>query len=307
MLRGEKILVAGPTGQVGGPLAVALARENEVWGVARFGDARARSRLEAAGVRCVAADLASGDLAKLPDDFSYALNFSVAKTHDWDRDLAANAEGTGFLMHHCRSARAFLHCSSTAVYAPNGHERLRETSPLGDNHAAFGFLPTYSICKIAAEGVARFSARQLGLPTLIARLNVPYGDAGGWPAVHLELMRAGKPIAVHENAPSLFNPIHEDDLLASLPRLLAVASVPATIVNWGGSEAVSIEDWCAWLGELTGLEPVFAPTRRTIESTCIDTTRMHELIGPTQVPWRDGFRRMVAARRPELLRATVVG
>lgn len=306
MFRGEKILVAGPTGQVGGPLAMALARENEVWGVARFGDARAKARLEAAGVRCVVADLASGDLAKLPDDFSYALNFSVAKTHDWDRDLAANAEGTGFLMHHCRRARAFLHCSSTAVYAPNGHERLRETSPLGDNHAAFGFLPTYSICKIAAEGIARFAARQFGLPTLIARLNVPYGDSGGWPAVHLELLRAGKPIAVHENAPSLFNPIHEDDLLAGLPRLLAAASAPATIVNWGGSEAASIEDWCAWLGELTGLEPVFAPTRRTIESACIDTTRMEALTGPTQVPWREGFRRMVAARRPELLRASVV-
>lgn len=306
MLRGEKILVAGPTGQVGGPLAMALARENEVWGVARFGDARARDRLEAAGVRCVAADLGSGHLAKLPDDFSYALNFSVAKTHDWDRDLAANAEGAGLLMHHCRRARAFLHCSSTAVYAPNGHERLAETSPLGDNHAAFGFLPTYSICKIAAEGVARFAARQLGLPTLIARLNVPYGDSGGWPAVHLELMRAGRPIAVHENAPNLFNPIHEDDLLAGLPRLLAAASVPATIVNWGGSDVASIEEWCAWLGELTGLEPVFAPTRRTIESACIDTTRMEALTGPTRVPWRDGFRRMVAARRPELLRARVV-
>jgi len=28
---------------------------------------------------------------------------------------------------------------------------------------------------------------------------------------------------------------------------------------------------------------------------------MHELIGPARVPWRDGIRRMVQARAPELL------
>jgi hypothetical protein len=27
---------------------------------------------------------------------------------------------------------------------------------------------------------------------------------------------------------------------------------------------------------------------------------MHEILGRTKVPWREGFRRMVAARHPEL-------
>jgi hypothetical protein len=114
-------------------------------------------------------------------------------------------------------------------------------------------------------------------------------------------MSRGKPIQVHANAPSIYNPIHEDDLIAMLPRLLDVASVPATILNWGGSEVVSIEDWCGYLGELTGLTPRFEPTTHTIESTAIDTTRMQELIGKPQVPWRDGFRRMVEALHPDLL------
>jgi nucleoside-diphosphate-sugar epimerase len=34
-------------------------------------------------------------------------------------------------------------------------------------------METYSITKIAAEAVARTMARALGLPTTIARLNVP--------------------------------------------------------------------------------------------------------------------------------------
>ena len=303
MIQSSKILITGLTGQVGGPLARALAAENEVWGAARFSDPAARTRFAEAGVRCVTLDLAAGAFPELPTDFDFVLNFAVTKTHDFDQDLAGNVEGLGFLMQHCRNARAFLHCSSTAVYEPNDHEPLSETSRLGDNHKPFGFLPTYSICKIAAEAMARFGARQWQLPTVIARLNVPYGDSGGWPAVHLELMARSQPIAVHESAPSLYNPIHEDDLLAQLPKLLEVASTPATVVNWGGSEAVSIEEWCGWLGELTGLEPKLEPTQATIESTSIDTQKMHALIGRTRVPWREGFRRMVAARRPDLVRA----
>ena len=52
-LRGAKIVVTGVTGQVGEPVARALARDNEVYGAARFRDDAARERLEAAGVTCV--------------------------------------------------------------------------------------------------------------------------------------------------------------------------------------------------------------------------------------------------------------
>jgi nucleoside-diphosphate-sugar epimerase len=296
-----KILITGPTGQVARAIAGSLARANEVWGIARFSSPEAREKLEAAGVRCVAVDLVEGDLSEVPNDFDYVLNFAVMKTGDFDRDLAGNAESVGLLMQHCSRSRAFLHCSSTAVYQPHDHEPLRETDPLGDGHRAFGFLPTYSLCKIAAEAVARAGARQWQLPTTIARLSVPYGDEGGWPAMHLEMMIRGHDVPVHENAPSVFNPIHEDDLVAQIPKLLAVADVPATIVNWAGRDAVSIEAWCAYLGKLTGLEPKFAPTTATIESVVADTTRMRELIGNTTVPWREGMRRMVEARHPELL------
>ena len=94
----------------------------------------------------------------------------------------------------------------------------------------------------------------------------------------------------------------EDDIVAMVPKLLGVAAVPATVVNWGGNDAVSIEEWCGYLSELTGLPVNFAPTDKTIDSVQIDLTRMHELIGPSTVPWRDGFRRMVAARYPDLLK-----
>lgn len=300
-VEGEKVLVAGASGQVALPLTMTLAGDNDVWAAARFTDAAARERLEAAGVTCVSVDLVDGDLTVLPDDFTYVLNFSVMKTNDWERDLDGNAGGTSALMHHCAGARAFLHCSSTSVYQPNGHRPFAETDPLGDNHRVWSFMETYSISKIASEAVARSLARQLDLPTTIARLNVPYGDNGGWPAAHVDMMAAGMPIPVHVDAPSVYNPIHEDDIVAMLPAMLAAASVPATVINWGGDEAVSIEDWCAYLGRLTGLEPTIQPTDQTIQSVTVDLTRMHELAGHTTVPWREGFARMVRARRPDLV------
>jgi nucleoside-diphosphate-sugar epimerase len=163
------------------------------------------------------------------------------------------------------------------------------------------FLRTYSICKIAAEGTARWAADRFSLPTTVARLSVPYGDRGGWPAIHLEMMINGTDIPVHLDAPSVYHPLHEDDIIAMVPGLIRAAGTPATTVNWGGDQAVSVEEWCGFLSELTGVPVRFAPTRDTIDSVQIDLTRMHELVGTTSVDWRDGMRRMVASRHPELL------
>jgi nucleoside-diphosphate-sugar epimerase len=301
-LEGAKIVVTGVTGQVAEPVACALASQNEVVGAARFTNQAARERLEAAGVRCVTIDLGAHDVAGLPVDADYVLNFAVTKSNDWDVDLESNSGGLITLMEHHRDARAFLHCSSTAVYKPMGHHRLAEWDPLGDNHGVWPFLRTYSICKIAAEGTARWGAQRHGLPTTIARLSVPYGDGGGWPAIHLHMMLSGHPVPVHVDAPSVYHPLHADDIFAMVPRLLRAASVPATTVNWGGSEGVSIEEWCTFLAGLTGCEATFAPTESTIDSVEIDTTRMHELIGPTTVPWREGMERMARALHPDKVR-----
>jgi nucleoside-diphosphate-sugar epimerase len=290
-----RYLVTGPTGRWAEALTTALAAEHEVWGVARFSDAAARARLEAAGVHCVPTDLVAGTFDGVPDDVDYVVNLAVARTGDWDADLAANAETAGLLMAHCRGARAFLHCSSGSVYAPAGRTPLTETSPLGENsHRAS--MPTYTITKIAAEAVVRQGARLWNLPTTIARLNVPYGDTGGWPAFHLAFMRKGRPVPVHPDRPNVFNLLHVDDIVRQVPLLLEAATVPATVVNWASEEAVGVEEWCAHLGELTGFEPTFVDVDELVSSVVMDTTKLRELVGPTQVGWREGLRRLVEVR-----------
>ena len=85
-------------------------------------------------------------------------------------------------------------------------------------------------------------------------------------------------------------------LPVGLPRSLDAASVPATIVNWGGDENVSIEEWCTYLADLTGTEAKFDRTVSTIGGIPTDNTKRVELAGATTVSWRDGMRRMVEAQ-----------
>jgi len=304
MLKHKTIVITGLTGQVGKPVAEALARDNDVIGLARFSNPSLREQLEAAGVNCVVADLGSGEFGETPRDPDYVLHFAVAKTSSFEDDLKANAEGTGLLMDHCQSATAFLHCSSTAVYQPNDHHPFAEEDPLGDNHRVpmmESFMPTYSICKIASESSARLMARLLELPTVIARLNVPYGHSGGWPLMHLEMILADQPVHVHSNSPSVYNPIHDDDILRQIPKLLNVASVPATTLNWAGKETVSIEEWSEFLAGLVGKEAKIESTPDVLQSVITNNSRMHSLVGETEVSWQDGMRRMVEHYHPELL------
>ena len=299
-LAGTKILITGPTGQVAMPVVEHFAKIADVYALARFRKAADREAIEALGATVVAADLSDKvSLDALPDDFDYVLNFAVVKSGDFEYDLAANAEGVGNLMTRCKSAKAFLHFSSTAVYEYGGQQPRAENSPLGDNHRVM--FPTYSISKIAAETVCRFVAHQNEIPTTIARLSVPYGDNGGWPYFHMLMMQQGIPIEIHPEQPNYYNLLHVDDYIEKIPLLLAAATRAVTTVNFGGSEQTSIEEWCAYIAELTGFEPQFKHNPKAFGSLCLDTTRMHELIGRTSVNWREGIKRQLTALAPELL------
>lgn len=302
-LTGQRILLTGVTGQVARPLARNLvAAGNTVFGTSRFADDAAREKVAATGVIPVRADLETADLDEIPDDLDVVLHFAVSKDPDFDRALAANAEGTAFLIEKVAGVRAFLHCSSCAVYEPNGHEAHKETDPLGDNHRPMGFLPTYSISKIAAESAARYASRRFGVPTVIARLNVPYGPKHGWMAFQLQMAQGGMKVAVHTNGPSTYNLLHDDDLLSSLPYLLEQADVPPPIFNWCSPEVVSIEEWTEELTRLTGVEIPLEVTEACLPPNPVDPSKLLALGWEPKVAWRDGLRGLVETRFPELLK-----
>jgi nucleoside-diphosphate-sugar epimerase len=299
MLSGHKILITGPAGQIAFPMAEAFAKDNEVWGIARFSVPGSRERCEAAGVHTVTGDLGSGQLDGLPTDFEYVLHLAADQSpgYDYDTAIRNNGEATGLLMAHCRKAKAVLVMSTHSVYKPwdDPLHVFQETDPLGDVNSALS--PPYSMSKIGQEAVARTCARMFDLPVIIARMNASYGPNGGLPAYHADAVIAGQPVVTRWD-PCPYSPIHEDDIIAQTEGLLAAASVPATIVNWAGDEAVSVQEWTAYLGELSGhpaqLEVVSTPG--TLRGSIADVSRRNSFAGPCRVSWKDGMRQTYEAR-----------
>lgn len=305
-ISGKRVLVTGVTGWVAGPVATALAADNEVFGAARFKDAAQREPLEAAGVHTVSVDLGAGRLDEVPADLDYVLHFAVAKVPTWAEAFAANAHGSASLLYTAaeRSSNlaGFLHCSSTAVYLPTTHDPVREDGPLGDSHAPMG-MTTYSISKIAGEVLVADAAERSGTPTVIARLSVPYGDRYGWMTFHVMMMEHGMKVPVHVDAPSSFAPIHDVDIQASIPYLLAQATPDAPAFNWGGDEVVSIEEWCGMIADMTGLTAAFEPTTATVPAIVPDVSKLLATGFRPSVGIAEGLRRQLQTMRPDLLKA----
>jgi nucleoside-diphosphate-sugar epimerase len=304
LLQDEKILITGATGRIGFPLARTLAEHNEVWGAARFTNPESRAEVEANGVTTRVVDLATGDFDDLPDDFTYVLHIAADfSDDDYDRAITVNAEGTGLLLHHCHQAKAALVMSTLTTYRPHPDpwHAFREDDPLGDQRATHS--APYSVSKIAQEAVARYCARAFDLPVVITRMGAAYGERGGLPMMHLDAIAAGQPVQTRWD-PIPYSPIHDDDIAAQVEPLLAAASVPATIVNWCGDAAVSVQQWSAYFGELLGVDPVVevTPVPWSSVGSVGDPTKRQSITGPCQVHWRDGFRRMAAHFHPDRVR-----
>ena len=299
MLRDEKILLTGPAGQIAFPVAGYLSGENEVWGIARFGNPEDRERVDALGVTARSCDLATGDFEGIPTDFTYLLHLAAYQGPgtDYDYAITVNAEGAGMVMHHCRTAKAALVMSTSSVYRPHDDpvHAFVESDPVGGGTSPWA--PTYAVSKVAEEAVVRQNARALGLPTVIARMNASYGPNGGLPAYNLDSILAGRPVSARYD-PCPYSPIFQDDINEQVEPLLAAATVPATIVNWGGDEVVTIQEWTAELGALTGLPArvEVAEPPGSHRGMVSDPARRMALTGPCRVGWREGFRKVVEAR-----------
>ena len=298
MLDGKKILITGATGKIAYPIARALAKRNEVWGTARFSKPGDRDKLAAVGVTPLQHDMASGDFTALPVDFTHVFHAAVDPgAGDWRRCVQTNADQSGKLLYHCRKARGFVYCSTGSIYQYRGRPLTEADGP------GVPLRANYSFSKIAGEAVCTWVAEQFHVPLTIIRICSTYGPEGGAPADRLEMMLKGAAVPLHPDKPNNYNPIYEDDYVELGIRAMEVAALPPVVVNWAGSETVSAEDYCTYMGELVGVTPKFEYTPTAHTPLWPDVTYMHEILGRTRVPWRDGMRRMIAHRHPELLKS----
>jgi len=255
-------------------------------------------------------DLSSGDYSSLPDDFDYVIHLAAFKTEglDYNHAITVNAEGTGLLLQHCRKAKAALVMSTHSVYKPvdDALHAFNENDPLGDVN--YIMSPTYSISKIAEEAVARYCARAYNLPVTIARMNASYGPNGGLPAYHLDWVLADKPVVTRWD-PCRYSLIHQDDINNQVESLLDAASVPATIVNWGGDETPSVHEWCTYMGELTGRTPDVRVVEiaNSLRGSIADVSKRLSITGPCKVSWREGIKRVFEERHTDQSKSPITG
>ena len=66
----------------------------------------------------------------------------------WARCVDTNAQKSGDLLYHCRSAKGFVLCSTGSIYGYQGRRPLTEADPPGAPLRA-----NYSFSKVAAEAV----------------------------------------------------------------------------------------------------------------------------------------------------------
>ena len=285
---GSRVLVTGATGRVGFPLARALAQRHDVYGLARCRGEGDRERLAAVGVTPIVGDVASYDFGRLPSGITHVFHaaaFLGREDGGWRRYFETNAQASGRLLGACAGA-AFVYCSTGSAYDYQGQRPLREDDPPGVH------LGAYSLSKIAGEEVVRFAAAQTGTPLTVIRIFSTYGPEGGTPVSRLRRIVAGKEVVLHPDAPNNYNPIYEDDYVRLAIRALQVASPDPVVVNFAGSETVSAEDYCAYLGELVGREVSIRYDPAAPWPIWPDVTRMHAVLGRTDVPWHEGMRRV---------------
>jgi nucleoside-diphosphate-sugar epimerase len=293
-LSGEKILVSGASGLVGLPVSTLLARENEVWGLARFANKAQRESLEQTGVTTRSIDLAAPDFSDLPDDFTYVLHLAWwrADLSLLDEAIRTNVEGPGLLLQHCRKAKAALVMSGMGVYTGNTDpwHAYTEADPIG--RGATAYAATSPVCKVGVEAVARFCARAFELPVVIPRLNTLMGPTGSFPGMHIQAVLDGRAMTAPHD-PNPHSPLHIEDLTSQLPAMLDAASVPATIVNWCGDEVVTAQEWVREASGLSGMNGQLAirpPDPGSPTGTVADASRRRAITGPCRTDFWSSFR-----------------
>jgi nucleoside-diphosphate-sugar epimerase len=136
-LSGKRVLVTGASGLVAFPVAVELAKNNEVFAVARYSDPKQQKMIEAAGARAIAFDVAQEDLSALPKSVDVVINYAVlpmkstpARPAGWRDAIAIAKRSCTAAPDRSTNIKASARCARTipTVYTPLGRIMRRARS-----------------------------------------------------------------------------------------------------------------------------------------------------------------------------------
>lgn len=253
-LTGEKILVTGATGFIGGHVVRRLMAEKGA--IVR---ALARSEAKGEDLRKLGAEIVLGDLADFPSlesavrGRSVVINAAaqVAAVPSRETFERTNRQGTENLLRAAASGgvEKFVHLSSIAVFGLATSGEITDESPRG--HCGDSYCDT----KFDAEEVVWQRIREKGLPIAILRPSAVYGPGSThWSVIPLKRIKKGKMFLVDQGQ-GLLNYVFIDNLVDAI--FLAAedgrAVGEAFIVNDGATT------WCEFFNayaRMAGKPPI---------------------------------------------------
>jgi nucleoside-diphosphate-sugar epimerase len=300
--KGRRVLVTGASGLVAFPVAVELAKSNEVYAVARFTDPKQKRMVEDAGARAIAFDLANPDLSALPKAVDIVINYAVLPFTNKDH-YEVNAGAVGRLARRYRDCEAFVQGSTGSLYQYQGERPLREDDPYGLHSSA----EPYAASKIAMEFLLKHLSEDYEMPTTLVRIFSFYGPRGGGVTQRIDQVARGEPVSIYPGVRNVHTPLYEDDYVEKTIAAAGIAKVGAEIINVGGTEAVTTQEYCEMAGEMLGKKPIFVENSKAWPIWA-DTTKMVNLLGPNKVSVREGVRRSVeSAQSQRVTKHHVIG
>ena len=296
MLKNARLLMTGLTGQLAGSIAAILAPHNEIYGLARYGKPGSMEAVEALGITPVVCDYTTGDFSGVPDDFDYVFHAAAdVFPVDIETGLRQNAEGTGLLLNHLNRAKAWIYVSTSGVYwdQPDPWYALQGDRPMRRQH------PDQHPLRLRHQQVRRRGGRPVAVPhprraaddrpdELVLRPGELRRRAGQGHHPGGE----GEPVPVNPDWEMVGCPIHEDDMAEHLEPFFKGAAVGGTVTNWGGDDAISVEQYVPWVAAQLGTSYSFTDMTDIIAyPRNLDPAKRISLTGPCKVKWQDGFRR----------------
>jgi nucleoside-diphosphate-sugar epimerase len=143
-------------------------------------------------------------------------------------------------------AKQFINISSGGVYGYRNDHHFLETDPVSP-------IGLYGETKWMAEQLVNMYQHHFGLNTLNIRLFFPYGVAYNNGVIHhlVNSIKNGEPISIHCDGKPQINPIHIDDVVQAIAKMISMPEIVGTY-NLAGKECLSIAELTQQLSHVIG-------------------------------------------------------
>lgn len=290
MKHNKPTLVTGANGLLGGKLLPILAVEHEVHALVRT-----MPKNPIPEVKYLVIDLSNDwSVEDLPQHIECVIHLAQSRSfRDFPESaldvFKVNIESTARLLDYaCRvSATQFIYASSGGVYG-NGSRAFSENSPI----VPPGKLGYYLGSKMCGEIMAQ--SYSSGMQVNILRFFFMYGSRQKRDMLIPRLIdniKAGRPIVLKGENGIRLNPIHVDDAVTSMKKVLKTSE--SATYNIAGLEVLSIREICNKISNLVEENPVFVQEGSTGNDLIGEISTMRKVLHEPNISLSKGIIRMI--------------